>query len=90
MFVAELRRLNALLGIPDTLDKVDVKDIPEPAAPRAGRGARRVSGSSKYMSNSNCLDVITLVTERGRLRRASDRARRAPGVLLGFGYWGGK
>ena len=64
MFVAELRRLNALLGIPDTLDKVDVKDIPE-LVRRALAEAHGAYPVPKYMSNSNCLDVITLVAGRG-------------------------
>jgi alcohol dehydrogenase len=63
MFVAELRRLNALLGIPATLDKVDAKDIPE-LVRRALAEAHGTYPIPKYMSNSDCLDVINLVAGR--------------------------
>jgi alcohol dehydrogenase len=66
MFVAELRRLNGLLGIPATLDKVDAKDIPE-LVRRALAEAHGTYPVPKYMSNADCHDVVGLVAGRGHV-----------------------
>lgn len=63
MFVAELRQLNAKVGIPTTLDKIDAKDIPE-LVRRALAEADGTYPVPKYMSNYDCLDVINLVAGR--------------------------
>ncbi|MCA3575284.1 MAG: iron-containing alcohol dehydrogenase [Aestuariivirga sp.] len=62
-FIAELRRLNALLGIPATLDKVDAKDIPE-LVRRALAEAHGTYPVPKYMSEADCRHVIDQVAGR--------------------------
>jgi alcohol dehydrogenase len=63
-FVAELRRLNARVGIPETLDKVDAKDIPE-LVRRALAEAHGTYPVPKYMTVSDCLRVISQVAGQG-------------------------
>ena len=67
-FIAELRRLNALVGIPATLAKVEVKDIPE-LVRRALAEAHGTYPVPKYMSISDCEHVINLVAGRGPAQR---------------------
>jgi hypothetical protein len=59
--------LNGLLGIPATLDKIDAKDIPE-LVRRALAEAHGTYPVPKYMSNSDCLDVISLVAGRNTVQ----------------------
>ena len=63
-FIAEIRRLNALMGIPATLDSVAVTDIPE-LVRRALAEAHGTYPVPKYMSNADCHDVVGLVAGRG-------------------------
>ena len=63
-FIAEIRRLNTLLGIPATLDCVAVTDIPE-LVRRALAEAHGTYPVPKYMSNADCYDVVGLVAGRG-------------------------
>lgn len=62
-FIAEIRRLNALLGIPATLDKVEAKDIPE-LVRRALAEAHGTYPVPKYMSKADCDVVLDLVAGR--------------------------
>ena len=63
-FIAELRRLNASVGIPATLDKVQAKDIQE-LVRRALAEAHGTYPVPKYMSISDCEHVINLIAGRG-------------------------
>ena len=63
-FIAEIRRLNTLMGIPATLDCVAVADIPE-LVRRALAEAHGTYPVPKYMSNADCYDVVGLVAGRG-------------------------
>jgi alcohol dehydrogenase class IV len=65
-FIAEIRRLNALMGIPATLDKVQARDIPE-LARRALAEAHGTYPVPKYMSKADCESMIGLVAGCGDL-----------------------
>jgi alcohol dehydrogenase class IV len=60
MFIAEIRRLNELMGIPATLDCVAVTDIPE-LVRRALAEAHGAYPVPRYMSNADCYKVVGLV-----------------------------
>ena len=62
-FIAEIRRLNTLVGIPTTLDRVAVTDIPE-LVRRALAEAHGTYPVPKYMSNADCHGVVSLVAGR--------------------------
>lgn len=57
-FVNEIRRLNALLGIPATLEKVEAKDIPE-LVRRALAEAHGTYPVPKYMTMADCEAVLS-------------------------------
>lgn len=57
-FVNEIRRLNALLGIPATLEKVEAKDIPE-LVRRALAEAHGTYPVPKYMTKADCEAVLS-------------------------------
>jgi alcohol dehydrogenase class IV len=65
-FIADIRRLNRLMGIPATLESIAVTDIPE-LVRRALAEAHGTYPVPKYMSNANCHDVFGLVAGRGPL-----------------------
>jgi len=63
-FIAEIRRLNALMDIPPNLDQVEVKDIPE-LARRALAEAHGTYPVPQYMSEADCLQVINKLAGGG-------------------------
>lgn len=62
-FIAEIRRLNALMGIPATLESVEAKDIPQ-LVRRALTEAHGTYPVPKYMSKGDCDAVLGLVAGR--------------------------
>ena len=63
-FIAEIRRLNAQMGIPETLDGIVDTDIPD-LVRRALAEAHGTYPVPKYMSVADCNNVIRLVAGRG-------------------------
>ena len=63
-FIAEIRRLNAQMGIPETLDAIVDTDIPD-LVRRALAEAHGTYPVPKYMSVADCNNVIRLVAGRG-------------------------
>lgn len=62
-FVAEIRRLNGLLGIPQTINSVLGPDIPE-LVQRALAEAHGTYPVPKYMTEADCHRVVSLVAGR--------------------------
>lgn len=63
-FISEIRRLNGLMGIPATLDRVSITDIPELVS-RALAEAHGTYPVPKYMLNADCHHVVRLVAGQG-------------------------
>jgi len=62
-FIAEIRRLNVLMDIPATIDKVEVADIPE-LSRRALAEAHGTYPVPKYMTNAECNALVGRVAGR--------------------------
>ncbi len=60
-FIAEIRRLNQLIGIPETLDAIDDTDVPE-IVRRALAEAHGTYPVPKYMTTADCAAVVRQVT----------------------------
>ena len=69
-FIAHIRWMNTQMDIPETLDRVNVVDIPE-IVRRALAEAHGTYPVPKYMSNADCDAVVSLVA--GRAHAAAPR-----------------
>ena len=72
-FIAHIRQMNTQMNIPETLDRVNVSDIPE-IVRRALAEAHGTYPVPKYMSYADCNAVVGLVAGRGRTSRRAAAA----------------